>query len=215
LKHFQHQGVKATQEVQAAGRRVAEENKRLRCLLRLHGVTDTEIEEFLNSKNDDTSHGGSPILLPLQAVAIQQMKPSCGETDKDCLGSLAAKHPYPQRDLPLREESRPVSDVERLPTNIEDVANSDAFQTTSPRKTLEAPVTVPSADDSLRSDESTIFPRSHSPGGQGEMTSCEAAARIIAGIRGYHDVSDAKEELGCTTNECAVRNTVLFEILDR
>ncbi|EMC91909.1 hypothetical protein BAUCODRAFT_40476, partial [Baudoinia panamericana UAMH 10762] len=46
-RQCEQSGVEATAEVQAAARRVVEENKRLRYLLKQQGFTDAEIDAFL------------------------------------------------------------------------------------------------------------------------------------------------------------------------
>jgi hypothetical protein len=47
-------------------------------------------------------------------------------------------------------------------------------------------------------------------------TSCEAAANIIAGMRGHGNIEQARAELGCGEDrECSVKNIVLFQVMDR
>ncbi|KAI3332587.1 hypothetical protein F4824DRAFT_289977 [Ustulina deusta] len=47
------------------------------------------------------------------------------------------------------------------------------------------------------------------------VTSCEAAASIIAGFQGHGDVSQARMALGCDgAADCLVRNTRLFQLMD-
>ncbi|KAF5863941.1 hypothetical protein ETB97_009048 [Aspergillus alliaceus] len=52
---FEVLGVQATQEVQAAGRKVVMENTHLRSLLKLHGVTDQDIQEYLAARSTNIS----------------------------------------------------------------------------------------------------------------------------------------------------------------
>ncbi|KAJ4300372.1 hypothetical protein N0V88_003046 [Collariella sp. IMI 366227] len=49
LRQAEQQGIYASTEIQAAARKVAEENKKLRHLLRLHGISDYSIQEFLTA----------------------------------------------------------------------------------------------------------------------------------------------------------------------
>ncbi|KAE8390144.1 hypothetical protein BDV23DRAFT_183837 [Aspergillus alliaceus] len=51
LHRFEVLGVQATQQVQAAGRKVVMENTHLRSLLKLHGVTDQDIQEYLAARS--------------------------------------------------------------------------------------------------------------------------------------------------------------------
>ncbi|KAK5241138.1 hypothetical protein LTR16_009720, partial [Cryomyces antarcticus] len=61
-RHCEAVGVEASTEIQAAARRVLEENRRLRGLLRIKGVGENEIEMAV-AANDDTfgsGQGGNP-----------------------------------------------------------------------------------------------------------------------------------------------------------
>ncbi|PYI02302.1 hypothetical protein BO78DRAFT_390355 [Aspergillus sclerotiicarbonarius CBS 121057] len=50
----------------------------------------------------------------------------------------------------------------------------------------------------------------------GQFTSCENAARIIAGFRNYPGLDELRSELGCETkSSCMVRNMAIFEALDK
>ncbi|KAI1297565.1 hypothetical protein F5Y03DRAFT_398448 [Xylaria venustula] len=47
------------------------------------------------------------------------------------------------------------------------------------------------------------------------ITSCDAAASIIAGFQGHGDVSRARKALGCDdVADCHVKNTRLFQLMD-
>ncbi|TGJ81193.1 hypothetical protein E0Z10_g7569 [Xylaria hypoxylon] len=47
------------------------------------------------------------------------------------------------------------------------------------------------------------------------ITSCDAAASIIAGFQGHGDVSRARNVLGCSDGmDCHVKNTRLFQLMD-
>jgi hypothetical protein len=47
-------------------------------------------------------------------------------------------------------------------------------------------------------------------------TSCEDAASIIASMRGHADREQVREELGCgSKRDCNVKNTTLFQLMDR
>ncbi|KAK4231374.1 hypothetical protein QBC38DRAFT_246971 [Podospora fimiseda] len=53
IREFEQQRVQATTEVQIAARKVVEENRKLRELLRLHGVSEGSIEEYLVAGGDN------------------------------------------------------------------------------------------------------------------------------------------------------------------
>ncbi len=49
-----------------------------------------------------------------------------------------------------------------------------------------------------------------------DETSCEIAARIIAGMRGSDDAEGVWPELGCSNKQkCMVKNIALFQIMDK
>jgi hypothetical protein len=204
MMQLQQEGVRATQEVQIAGRKTAEENKRLRALLKLRGVTEAEIELFLHSDPE-----------PDFTVTSQQQNLSLGS-------STAWQHRQQRHDTsdvaPLgRSQSR---ELLPLPDSANNVANegspkADSLEDTSSKRRTER-VIAPKGDNAVCPEESPAgVSGSHNSSIGGEMTSCEVAASIIAGLRGYRDVNDVREELGCTSADCTVKNMTLFEILDR
>ncbi|KAH8201242.1 hypothetical protein TruAng_004559 [Truncatella angustata] len=56
LRIYELQGVEASAEIQQAARRVLDENKKLRVLLNEQGVTDSQIESFLQASNTAVSY---------------------------------------------------------------------------------------------------------------------------------------------------------------
>ncbi|AEO55314.1 hypothetical protein MYCTH_2299012 [Thermothelomyces thermophilus ATCC 42464] len=58
LRLAEQRGVQASLELQAAARQVAEENKKLRLLLRLHGVSDRSIDAYLAGESRIGERGG-------------------------------------------------------------------------------------------------------------------------------------------------------------
>ena len=55
-----------------------------------------------------------------------------------------------------------------------------------------------------------------SPNLMDDESTCEAAANIIASMRGHGDTEKVLAELGCTSNQsCAVKNITIFELIDR
>jgi hypothetical protein len=78
LALFQQQGVSATQEVQIAARKVAQENQRLRELLHHHGVSNDGIAAWLQAgespvqkyAGSDSSVKQSPCSLSIREVRL-------------------------------------------------------------------------------------------------------------------------------------------------
>ncbi|KAL2023050.1 hypothetical protein VTK56DRAFT_3960 [Thermocarpiscus australiensis] len=65
--------VQASVEVQAAARKVAEENRKLRFLLRQHGVSDSSIEEFLRSGSGMQMETSRPSTV-MPGIAVQRLE---------------------------------------------------------------------------------------------------------------------------------------------
>ncbi|KAI9036917.1 bZIP transcription factor [Aspergillus affinis] len=60
VQSYEKLGVTATQEVQAAGRKVAQENKWLRELLSLHGIVDSQVNQYLASRRIENAAPAPP-----------------------------------------------------------------------------------------------------------------------------------------------------------
>jgi hypothetical protein len=99
-------GVEASAEMQAAARRVLDENKKLRTLLKSKGMTDEEIESFMESE-EIISHGGSPPSEHL-TMLVNTRKPCCpgSECGPDTAFSSpgAASSPQQQQEQKRRQQ---------------------------------------------------------------------------------------------------------------
>lgn len=100
-------------------------------------------------------------------------------------------------------------------------ASGETFppETTSNRDYLWEPPSEPQETTSLDCPPTTdcyCAPTVSVPEDPSLETSCEAAASIIVGMRGHGDEEQARAELGCkTSSSCRVKNTTLFQVLDR
>ena len=85
-----------------------------------------------------------------------------------------------------------------LPLPVRNIG--EASEPCAPGGTSRPVITEKPTSQNLMDDEST----------------CEAAASIIASMRGHGDTEKVLAELGCSSNQsCAVKNTTIFELLDR
>ncbi|KAA8649372.1 bZIP transcription factor [Aspergillus tanneri] len=194
LRKFESLGVEATREVQAAGRKVAAENALLRSLLRRRGVTEKEIQEYLESLT----------------------------TNPDSLSCSSATAPaFVTSHLPLTQNvNREANDALRetgvgrrlSPSPLNPVANRHVNFPNTQASSADQPVAVdPVTPNTLDVQQ----PRAHS-------TPCEAAARIITTMRGHLDVQDVRSELGCQSESNCMRkpsdwwlpNLIQTEVLD-
>ncbi|KAK5688467.1 hypothetical protein LTS10_000445 [Elasticomyces elasticus] len=204
-------GAEASAEIQQAARRVLEENKRLRELLKHQGLSDTEIDKFLYERPENPQYP-SPTTVALENM-IGQRRPcgpgsACGTSSSiqdavqgsSGLSAQQCRTPYP-RNL----TSPPLT-------------ASSAFQH-HPAQSYDAAsvVDVPDGhrmnyDDPFIWNEQYTMPNIPVPT---ETSSCYVAADAIRSIK--PDVGYSLEmELGCGDGrECHVPNTQIFSIMDR
>lgn len=209
LQKFEKLGVQATLEVQLAGRQVAEENVLLRSLLRLQGVTDEKVEDFLRSHrglNDSpgltmrSSHSTPNLLQTISPDSASNANAEKRVFEPTHSYSKVA-NPSSQGELDFQSAGRSEvspSSTYALHTAPPSACNSGfAVTTTTEEPCCEGQV----MDDDLET---------------GQVTSCETAARIITMMRGYPDTQEARAELGCPSEKsCVVKNMTIFELLDR
>ncbi|PYI34528.1 hypothetical protein BP00DRAFT_390141 [Aspergillus indologenus CBS 114.80] len=188
LRKFELLGVQATQEVQAAGRKLAIENAHLRSLLRLHGVSDQQVQEYLTGQS---THLNPPACRP-EAVSearspARKCLPSTLGNDGVSLQSITSTL---APSSPATHQQRALFDVQPLGREL--------------------PATI----DESRYDSSESSPTSRYQSA-GQSTPCETAAGIIQSMRSYYDARDIRSELGCQSDtNCMVRNMDIFRLLD-
>ena len=206
VERFEKQGVQATLEVQAAGRKVAEENKLLRSLLRSRGVTDAEIEEYLRGHNaGQNSVSGSPNMpLADNNACPQQSGRSCCPGQTGSNGSMKLEATV-RSNPPVQTLGRN-GQVPPVPTTQDPGHLSNKYSLSSGGCGTLVPV-----------QPGTRAHQALSEGNRsGHATPCEAAARIIASMRHDSDMQEMRAELGCSSDaSCMVDNMVIFRALDR
>ena len=219
LRQYEVAGVKATAEVQAAARKVSEENSGLRSLLEICGVDAGRIEEFLRtgdaSYSKDTSHDMKSKIAPLprergstQTCAATHMRtPPALETDvctKD-MQSMAKTPEVVQADpnaISCGSENHVISRV-----------MADRGRTEAPT-IHDAGLPMPPATSNSNVESPTSSDRRRGSGARDEI-SCVAAAEIIAGMRGHDNPEEVWPELGCSSSrKCMVKNMAIFQIMD-
>lgn len=210
-------------EVQAAARKVAKENSLLRSLLRQHGITNVEVENYLHGKRDESETATSAMISP--SVATTPLHQSLL---RDGTKSSQASE---MRTL-LRQSSEPLYQVhahKAVPSVGPDDSTHQASTATSEPTSLSPPHDM-SQFPSLLHDHASPVPlstdnglkrfESHGLGSKGlntdDATPCETAASIIASMRGHGDAEEARAELGCSSSlDCTVENMTIFRIMDR
>ncbi|KAJ5356364.1 hypothetical protein N7517_010973 [Penicillium concentricum] len=203
LSSFERLGVEATQEVQKAGRKVAVENGLLRSLLNLHGVTEPQIEQYLQSQRRSTSSPLSqnpPVVSQISATSRLRAIPS--EALPDYKSSPAAPPPPDIKDPP--PEVKPVGT--RSPQKGDMIMHTDTSNVQESSEEQES-ATTESVSEPQQLDRVQD---------KGQYTSCEDAAKMVASIRNYPDSRDVRSDLGCASeSNCMVKNMSIFDVLDK
>ena len=219
IHDFERHGAQASVELQAAARKVARENALLRILLRQHGVTSSEIEAYVLGKDGDSG------IIPTMSRSLRTIKDSS-------LGKQLPPEDVTQILALEGEHTVQVVEPRYGPTSSSvHLSNSQMLQgpTVSdlpfhppPPPSSPLPTVHPSTSQSSPLDHETQDIRHAETNGQlrakarDDAMSCEAAASIIANLRGYDDTEDVRAELGCPSNaDCAVKNLTVFHVMDR
>ena len=202
---FETLGVQATQEVQAAGRKVARENALLRVLLRLHGVSDRDIQKYL------TAHARNIVPFTAHSETLLEASP-CSREEKSG-NAVSRGSPQPsllnKRSDPLHENEtvtpEATSSLSSLDANRQAAISDSQFSDTGRPVPVEPPINNPlKLQPSSRNQDS------------GQSTPCETAARIITSMQSYPDAREVRSELGCrSSSNCMVRNMDIFQLLDQ
>ncbi|OHF01720.1 hypothetical protein CORC01_02911 [Colletotrichum orchidophilum] len=231
---------KAARDVAFENSRLATENTRLRALLASRGVSNSEVDAHLQSFDDEGSKGSpsasntttlapilnTPILLeplPTQLPPLQEHFGKAGFSSETENENLASQRKFGDSLLPPVLTLTPTSDVQqsspldRLAVLADASLNRSSSQAGPTTNSVSEPSRSPHpyhrrSETPPRPLESHQLPPAASPL---EM-SCNAAARIIADMQGHGDDRTTRLALGCGAQEeeCFVRNTSIFRMLD-
>jgi hypothetical protein len=228
VHQYERQGVAATLDMQRAARSVAEENRRLRSLLACHGVSQNEVESYLQSFNDGEASMNAAVASPhhQNEMVVNHSRVTLGAAQASnharCVGQqnvnnsacippaeprtkeVITTSSYSGSTAPLfinqtQQTTKPVS---RPPEIHHDIRNGQAIDDMECPNTADCfcpPTTKPQTQPSNSSLE----------------ISCERAAAIITEMRGDVDMETIRASLGCAgRTECNVRNSTVLQILD-
>lgn len=227
---FEQEGVRISAEVQAAARKVAEENHLLRSLLALTGISAGEIEAYVHRmKTPDES---SAQITP---KAFTKSGQSRHAKDLAC----PPPSPYTTRAVlsEMHQPNKASKDYELLPSRRASTMRLDRGSrrdaTTSPdlpsmcqRHQLGENNSGSNADGLFSEDSQSLSPLGSAPdaldrqsvtsSGMADKTLCDNAARIIASMRGHDDSEAVRSELGCSFDDiCVVKNVTIFQLVDQ
>lgn len=229
IRNCEQMGVTASTEIQSAARKVLDENRKLRALLRERGVPETEIMAITGA-SDLTFDGPSP--APMLASMLNTKKTCSGQTvciDSPCCdpSSVAADSTgAPIAVVAMQERTAGLSyDIQStspqsLPSSSIDTppfAQNFSHPQIGLERTLSMPDAMPPTNYLDTSwtlpDEGNEMPE---PTTYTNSTSCTYAADIIRNMR--EDVgAELEADLGCGKpgQDCMVNNTVVFTVMEK
>ncbi|KAK7712158.1 hypothetical protein SLS57_007834 [Botryosphaeria dothidea] len=237
-------GVQASAEIQQAAKRVLDENRRLRALLRQKGIPDAEIDSFAEPDPSSSSAPSETLDIMLNTRRPCNPRSSCGSTS-GC-GSTSPTQKAPVAIPPLNnnlDSSLPTPHQQLSPQSY--VSAVSMSSTLSPTTTVASSTiagtplqqhhfssATPSMSTSAYDPAYTSYygvPMQNDwawPGMNGmsmdhtpqapNTSSCVHAADIIRGMR--NDLGpELEQDLGCSTpdQDCKVDNNVVFELVDK
>lgn len=201
----------------------------LRGLLAANGVSDKEIDDYLHGKiyNPNTiplpikapisgSEAATGSVIPLASTQEPRVRQQCSP-GKNCCGQPS--NVFPDLKTLHDKNSQLLAQESKLePRNS--TCGTASTKIGVPFDPIIGQLALPQpVQDIARASEQCAAGTSNRPTSQNLMddeTTCEAAASIIAGMRGHDDTEKVLAELGCTSNQsCAVKNMTIFELTDR
>jgi hypothetical protein len=229
IRNCEQMGVTASTEIQSAARKVLDENRKLRALLRERGVPETEIMAITGA-SDQTFDGPAP--APMLATMLNTKKTCSGQTV--CANGSCS------------EPSSIAADATCPPIPVVAMQGHDAelnygIDSTSPRSLQSSSINTPpfsqnfshasvgaerdlSGSDGIPQtnylDTSWTFPdegtRTLESNAYANSSSCTYAANIIRTMR--EDVgAELEADLGCRKpgQDCMVNNTIVFTVMEK
>lgn len=238
MHEYEQQGVTATQDMQRAARKVAQDNVRLRSLLALHGVQQEEVESYLRSPEEaiiaeahlpsllwsmanhqrGTSETNSSLFLnsagPWGRTQTRHFDVEYMHVDSD-----SAPHRQPTRTTQGSEKEQEVT--QNLdPTGTPTATADENIDLEGPSESDDITYTCSETNsvgcqDALGCFCPPVPENDQYLSSPGLEISCETAATIIAEMRGDGDKDSVRASLGCRGREgCNIKNTTVLQVME-
>lgn len=212
IEEYKHRGAEATREMRNAARAIAIENRRLRALLGLYGVSEGEISRYLSR-----AASGIP---EIRRGRIEYTTYRVNPAEYMAAG---------RRRIPEMSQTSPI-----MSTRSSSTITSSADEIQRHRSSDEASYYQRPRDDyrqglkylegetsanilpSMSNGFGPPVPSTTDAGRTGALeTPCDTAAAILAGLHDQTDAAPARSALGCAdTSSCPVRTTANFGLKD-
>jgi len=238
LRHCELQGVEASAEIQAAARKVAEENKRLRELLAQRGFGEAKTDSYIFTDDTTLSRRDAPVQVLEDLLATP--KKCCPEgntntrtvTGMNCgIGKSGNRPGSVQHITPIESPTKPSQSTNpRASWDLENSAESNIIlnKDLAPRSALEFLASdLPSLNMRNLSYNSQHIPHLHGTLEEvhsdlsvpetrvKNVNSCVSATDMITAMAGA-DPSLVRADLGCESGlDCEVDNQLVFNVMDR
>ena len=194
-------GAEASIEIQVAARNVAEENKRLRALLRQNGIQDSEIDSYLGLTNnmhlkETRDARTSPTVQVLEQKLSSRINCGGQAPTGDQAGCTRSSTERPQII------TNPT--VSFVASKNSRCRSSDALNSTSNELSQSLPLCSSQVD--VQDTNQEMLPN---------FNNCTIAADMITTMAGG-DSNSVKADLGCQPGiDCEVDNQLIFSVMDR
>lgn len=225
-------GAEASAEIQAAARKVADENKRLRQLLAEHGIPDREtnsplsqhavvLDSLLGTRRRCGTHGNGSCKPATPIVASSVPPQNSGEPSSHANIRPAARTLRPQAEYSpspaYASSSTGVSSNNLTMSIYTGNPHHPTVAQQPPENTYYSP---PVSDRHLGSFQGYGFaPSDYAPDSTmagSETSSCRAVADAIRYVRPNLGPDQLEAQMGCSEGQdCSISNVQAFDLMDR
>ncbi|RSL55393.1 hypothetical protein CEP54_009443 [Fusarium duplospermum] len=215
LEEYQRMGVAASMDMQRVAQAVNVQNKRLKSLLGVYGISEDEIERYLPSPEEDH------MAARHECITCGRFLPETTQTRAMSMDPSQSSSVLPNPNLPTSAE--PPIGSPLIPQGVfvlsaeEHAFRHEMYAANGLDNTTgdsPSPPTDALSPSSCFFDSSKPIIRHPNHSEQLE-TSCDKAAKILVELHNHADPSWARYALGCHGDgSCSVKNTKIFQLMD-
>jgi hypothetical protein len=233
IQTYEQNGVTATQDMQRAARKVAQENLRLRSILAHHGISQEKVDIYLRSFDENqvsSDISTTTVRIPVSCPnVVSETVPvyGLGAAESSSHTKLAdhrhiTSHSFGPQHLEEHQTQERL-DTANQSKNVERIDKPPVYEISPSSRVIDNPHDY---ENNARLDDTgclntpncfcppTVKPKTQ-PSTSGMVISCETAANIIIEMRGDGDVESVRKSLGCAgREECSVKNSTVMQVMD-